>query len=94
LDNTSVGKRTLQTSKAVYPNFFKIGDFVLDIRLNNKPYQLKENSSLQDLIKTLKLNPDSIVTEVNLNIIKKDKREETMLKDGDKVEIITFMGGG
>ncbi len=66
----------------------------MDIKLNNKPHQLKENSSLQDLLQTLKLNPHNVVTEVNLKIIKKDKREETILKNGDRVEIITFMGGG
>ncbi len=55
---------------------------------------MKEKSSLYDLLKNLKLNPDNVVTELNLQIIKKDKRESTILKNGDRVEIITFMGGG
>jgi len=66
----------------------------LDIRLNNKPYKLKDNSTLDDLIQNLKLDPDTVVTEVNLQITKKQKRKETLLKNGDRVEIITFMGGG
>ncbi len=96
MDNTSVGKRTLQTSKErIYPNSFKtIGDLILDIRLNNKSHKLKDDSTLDDLIQTLKLDPNSVVTEVNLQIIKKQKRKETLLKNGDRVEIITFMGGG
>jgi len=66
----------------------------LDIKLNNKPYNLKYGLSLHDLIQILNLNPDGIVTEVNLQIVKKQDRDETVLKNGDKVEIITFMGGG
>ncbi len=66
----------------------------MDIRLNNKPYKLKDNSTLDDLIQNLKLDPDTVVTEVNLQITKKQKRKETLLKNGDRVEIITFMGGG
>ncbi len=66
----------------------------LDIKLNNKPYNLKDGLSLHDLIQILNLNPDGIVTEVNLQIVKKQNRDEIILKNGDKVEIITFMGGG
>ena len=66
----------------------------MDIVLNNKPRNIEERSSLHDLLKNLKLNPDNVVTELNLKIIKKDKRKSTILKNGDRVEIITFMGGG
>ncbi len=66
----------------------------MDIVLNNKPHSIEERSSLHDLLKNLKLNPDNVVTELNLKIIKKDKRKDTTLKKGDRVEIITFMGGG
>ena len=64
------------------------------IKLNNKNRDIEENSSISELLESLGLNPHSIVTEVNLNIIKKDKRKDYILKDGDNVEIITFMGGG
>ena len=65
----------------------------MDIKLNDKHHSIKDSSTLQDLVQSLKLNPDGIVTEVNLQIIKKQKREEFALKNGDRVEIITFMGG-
>jgi len=67
---------------------------MIKIKLNNQDKDIEDNSSISALIKLLGLNPHSIVTEVNLNIIKKDKRENYILKDGDKVEIITFLGGG
>jgi len=66
----------------------------LQIKLNKKEKKLPENSSLDDLISLLKLNVQSIVIEVNLNIIKKENWKNFILKDSDSVEIITFMGGG
>ncbi len=64
----------------------------LEIKLNGKNKKIEKNSTLKDLLQTL--NPDTVVTEVNLEIIKKDKRKDFILKNGDCVEIITFMGGG
>ena len=66
----------------------------MQIRLNKKEKRLAKNSSLDDLISLLKLNVQSIVIEVNLNIIKKENWKNFILKDSDSVEIITFMGGG
>ena len=66
----------------------------MKIILNKKEKNIPKDTSLKDLISLLKLNPDGIVTEVNLGIIKKEKWENFILKDSDSVEIITFMGGG
>jgi len=66
----------------------------LKINLNKKEKRLPENLSLNDLISLLKLNSKGIVLEVNLDIIKQKNWKNFILKDGDSVEIITFMGGG
>ena len=66
----------------------------LKINLNKKEKRLPENLSLNDLISLLKLNSKGIVLEVNLDIINQENWKNFILKDGDSVEIITFMGGG
>lgn len=71
-----------------------IKEYDMKINLNKKEKQLSENSSISDLISLLKLNPKSIVVEVNLEIIKQGNWKDFILKDDDSVEIITFMGGG
>ena len=38
--------------------------------------------------------PDMVSVELNDRILKRAEFEDTVLKDGDKVEIIYFMGGG
>jgi len=71
-----------------------LGAINLKINLNKKEKRLPENLSLNDLISLLKLNSKGIVLEVNLDIIKQKDWKNFILKDGDSVEIITFMGGG
>ena len=71
-----------------------LGAINLKINLNKKEKRLPENLSLNDLISLLKLNSKGIVLEVNLDIIKQKNWKNFILKDGDSVEIITFMGGG
>ena len=39
-------------------------------------------------------NVKHIVVEYNLEIIPKERYAQTILKDGDEVEIVSFMGGG
>ena len=39
-------------------------------------------------------NPGRIVIEYNEEILPKEQYETTVLADGDRVEIISFMGGG
>ncbi len=67
---------------------------MISVKLNNKEKWIREGSSVSDLLKFLDLKKDGIVVEINLNIIKKDRYEDTVLQSGDSIEIITFMGGG
>jgi len=39
-------------------------------------------------------SPDTVVVEKNLDIIPKEALETTVLADGDRVEILRFVGGG
>jgi thiamine biosynthesis protein ThiS len=38
--------------------------------------------------------PDTLIAEVNLELIKKDDWDQTPLAEGDKVELLSFVGGG
>ncbi len=54
----------------------------------------KSNPNLLFLIKELRLNPQTIVVEFNGMIINKKKWEHQEVKDGDRLEIVTIVGGG
>ena len=51
-------------------------------------------SLLSDLISELNLDEISIIAEVEGSIIRKDKFNQTYLKDGMNVELVKFVGGG
>ena len=39
-------------------------------------------------------DPDTVIAEVNLQLIKKNDWEQTSLNKGDTVELLSFVGGG
>ena len=50
--------------------------------------------SLKEYLESTGLNPKRIAVEVNGEILPKSEYDSTVLKDGDKVEIVNFVGGG
>jgi sulfur carrier protein len=49
---------------------------------------------LTTLIESLNMKPDRVAVELNRNIVPRDRWPETLLKDGDHLEIVHFVGGG
>ncbi|CAH2212366.1 sulfur carrier protein ThiS [Tepidibacter aestuarii] len=62
--------------------------------VNGEKMSFNQDITVKDLILNLNLKPQTIVVEVNLNIIPKDQYESTIIHENDKVEIINFVGGG
>lgn len=62
--------------------------------VNGEKMSFNQDMTVKDLISSLNLNSQTIVVEVNLNIIPKEQYESTNLHEDDKVEIINFVGGG
>lgn len=57
-------------------------------------FNIPDGISVADLLKRLSLPPKKIAIERNLEIISKSTFEVTKLINGDKLEIIHFIGGG
>jgi thiamine biosynthesis protein ThiS len=51
-------------------------------------------ATVADLVATLGLGPRRIAVEVNRAIVTRATYAETVLRDGDTIEIIHFVGGG
>ncbi len=64
------------------------------IKINGKQENLKGKTTLLELIKDKKLNSAVIAVEYNQKIIPKEEFDKIILKDKDKLEILTFVGGG
>ena len=65
----------------------------MKILINGKENKIKDNLAIKDLVKLLKLKPDAVVFELNGNILQK-KEWTIKLKDMDKIEVISLVGGG
>lgn len=61
--------------------------------INGKEHQI-EVSTLVEVIAYFDLEPHLVVTEVDGVIIERSNWEETQLKDGMKIELVQFVGGG
>jgi sulfur carrier protein len=66
----------------------------ISITLNGEPYRLEGDPHLLALVERLKLKPGRIAVEINHEVVAKARHAETILRDGDVVEIINFVGGG
>lgn len=66
----------------------------MQLKINGKIEQHSRPLSLSGLLDQLGINPETVAVEVNLDIITRDKRSDFVLKDGDEVEIVKFVGGG
>ncbi len=53
-----------------------------------------EGDTLGQLLQELGVIPERVAVEVNLEVIRKKDFEHYRLKDGDRVEVVSFVGGG
>jgi len=64
------------------------------LRLNGKVTEFEEGITVAELLKELNIESRGVAVEVNMRIIKRGEFEDFRLKDGDSVEIVSFVGGG
>jgi thiamine biosynthesis protein ThiS len=66
----------------------------LQITLNGEPYELDQPLSVVDLLAKLDIDPRRVAVEHNLAIVRRQRFQEVVVGDGDRVEIVNFVGGG
>ncbi|MGA9751900.1 MAG: sulfur carrier protein ThiS [Acidobacteriota bacterium] len=66
----------------------------MTLTLNGSPVALEEGLTVAALLQQLKLPPERVAIERNGSILPKAAYEETRLAEGDRLEIVQFVGGG
>lgn len=67
----------------------------MKLMINGEQIELPNNiQTVKDLLEHFQLDEKIAMVEVNLSIIQKSEYGETKLSNGDKVEIVHFVGGG
>lgn len=66
----------------------------VNILVNGQPRQTPDQITIRRLLDELKLPARGIAVEVNEQIIPRDRHAEFVLRDGDRLEIVSLVGGG
>jgi len=66
----------------------------MNLTINGESRQFDRSLTINDLLAELDLNGSKVAVERNLEIVPKSIYETTALADGDKLEIVHFIGGG
>lgn len=66
----------------------------MQITLNGEPYELDAPLSVADLLARLSIDPRRVAIEHNFTILKRPLYAETRVNEGDRIEIVNFVGGG
>ena len=66
----------------------------MTLHINGEPRDFSSPLSLSALIEQLGMKQDRVAVELNHDIVPRDRWAATNLSDGDRLEIVHFVGGG
>ena len=66
----------------------------MKVAINGETKELPDGISLNEMIEMLSLPPRMMAIEINQQVIRKQDWEGTRIDEGDKIEIVHFVGGG
>ena len=64
------------------------------ITLNGEPFELNGPLTVTELLSHLEIDARRVAVEHNITVLKRTAFDETILREGDEVEIVNFVGGG
>jgi len=67
---------------------------VLSIVLNGSSRRCTEHATVADLLRELSLEDKRVAVERNGEIVPKSRQGDTLLVDGDRIEVVRAVGGG
>jgi sulfur carrier protein len=66
----------------------------MKIHINGEQKEIAHGLNIAELLEELQIRPGRVVVELNRTIVSREVQESTILKDGDMLEIVHFVGGG
>ena len=66
----------------------------MHITVNGRQLEIEPNQTLHGLILAMNLDPSVVVAELNHDIVAGEKFTSTRLGPGDRLELLSFVGGG
>jgi thiamine biosynthesis protein ThiS len=66
----------------------------MQIVVNGAPREINSGLSVAGLLEELKIEPKHVAVEVNLELVPRARHAERLLTPGDRLEVVTLVGGG
>lgn len=66
----------------------------MQLTINGEKRDFADGLSLAALVEQMTVKAERVAVELNLDIVPRDRWSQTMLQDGDRLEIVHFVGGG
>jgi len=66
----------------------------MTVFVNGEPRKLERPATLAGLLEQLEIPVRGVAIEVNLKVVPRARHAEHLLADGDRLEIVSLVGGG
>ncbi len=66
----------------------------MQIYINGQPRELLESLTVRRLLQQLEMTTPHVAVEVNEQLVPRKEHPSWSLQEGDKIEIVTLVGGG
>lgn len=66
----------------------------MKIQVNGEPREVQPGSTVAGLLGLLEVKQPHVAVELNLEVIPRAQHGKTILRDGDRLEVVTLVGGG
>lgn len=66
----------------------------MEVVVNGEPREIAPGATVSSLLRELALPATRVAVERNREIVRKAEYDSTALAAGDRLEIVTFVGGG
>jgi sulfur carrier protein len=64
------------------------------IQLNGKSREVADGASVASLLEELGVKQPHVAVELNLEVVPRAQHSSTALREGDRLEVVTLVGGG
>jgi len=66
----------------------------MQIYINGKPREVRPGTTIAQLLVELELDPRSLAVECNQQLVPRGEHADTELSTGNRLEVVTLVGGG
>ncbi|MDV6031111.1 MULTISPECIES: sulfur carrier protein ThiS [Pirellulaceae] len=67
---------------------------MISITVNGRRVEIDSEMSVEQLLDTVDVPPNYLAVEINADVVPRETYADTIVRDGDDVEVVTLVGGG